>query len=81
MAQPPRRAVRITKIYYDSPGSPDTGSNSSLNGEYVQIRNTTRKAVSLKGWTMCDKTKQAGHAYTFGAFTLKTLLANSFSRG
>ncbi|GAA4198611.1 lamin tail domain-containing protein [Microbispora amethystogenes] len=70
-AQAATPAVQITKIYYDSPGSPDTGSNSSLNGEYVQIRNTTRKVVSLKGWTMRDKTKQAGHVYTFGAFTLK----------
>ncbi|WP_318272417.1 lamin tail domain-containing protein [Microbispora triticiradicis] len=70
-AQAATPAVQITKIYYNSPGSPDNGSNSSLNGEYVQIRNTTRKAVSLEGWTMRDKTKQAGHVYTFGAVTLK----------
>ncbi|MEN3537169.1 lamin tail domain-containing protein [Microbispora sp. ZYX-F-249] len=63
-------AVRITKIYYDSPGSPDFGANSSLNGEYVQIKNTTRKAVSLKGWTVRDRTKRADHVYTFGRFTL-----------
>nr|WP_259402025.1 lamin tail domain-containing protein [Microbispora sp. H10670] len=37
----------------------------------MQIRNITRKAVSLEGWTMRDKTKQAGHVYTFGAVTLK----------
>ncbi|MEV1202619.1 lamin tail domain-containing protein [Microbispora rosea] len=63
-------AVRITKIYYDSPGSPDSGANSSLNGEYVQIKNTTKKAVSLKGWTVRDDTKRSDHIYTFGSFTL-----------
>ncbi|GII86158.1 hypothetical protein Ssi03_41480 [Sphaerisporangium siamense] len=63
-------AVQITKIYYDSPGSPDNGANSSLNGEYVQIRNSARKAVSLAGWTVRDTTRQTGHVYTFGAFTL-----------
>jgi hypothetical protein len=30
--------VYIYKVYFDSPGS-DTGSNSSLNAEYVVIRN------------------------------------------
>ncbi|MEU8178277.1 lamin tail domain-containing protein [Microbispora hainanensis] len=63
-------AVRITKIYYDSPGSPDNGANKSLNGEYVQIKNTTKKAVSLKGWTVRDDTKRSDHVYTFGRFTL-----------
>jgi hypothetical protein len=63
-------AVQITKIYYNSPGSPDHGKNSSLNGEYVQIKNTTKKAVSLKGWTMRDKTARPDHIYTFGTFTL-----------
>ncbi|MEV4298198.1 lamin tail domain-containing protein [Microbispora rosea] len=63
-------AVRITKIYYDSPGSPDSGVNSSLNGEYVQIKNTTKKAVSLKGWTVRDDTERSDHIYTFGSFTL-----------
>ncbi|MEV0621037.1 lamin tail domain-containing protein [Nonomuraea sp. NPDC050404] len=65
-------AVQITKIYYNSPGSPDNGANGSLNGEYVQLKNTTGKAVNLKGWTMRDKTARADHIYTFGAFTLGT---------
>ncbi|GAA3082669.1 lamin tail domain-containing protein [Streptosporangium carneum] len=63
-------AIQITRIWYNSPGSPDFGANSSLNGEYVQIKNTTRKAVSLKGWTVRDKTRRDDHIYTFGAFTL-----------
>ncbi|MEV5409767.1 lamin tail domain-containing protein [Thermopolyspora sp. NPDC052614] len=64
-------AVQIIKIYYDSPGSPDNGNNKSLNGEYVQIKNMTKKAVSLRNWTIRDDTKQADHVYTFGAFTLR----------
>jgi len=64
-------AVQIIKIYYDSPGSPDNGSNRSLNGEYIQLTNVTKKAVNLKGWTVRDATKRPDHIYTFGKFTLK----------
>jgi hypothetical protein len=60
-------AVRITKVQYDSPGS-DTGSKSSLNAEWVKIKNKGSKAVSLSGWTLRDT---AGHVYDFGSFTLK----------
>ncbi|MEV0144926.1 MULTISPECIES: lamin tail domain-containing protein [unclassified Nonomuraea] len=63
-------AVKISRIWYDSPGSPDSGANSSLNGEYVQIKNTGRSAVDLSGWTVRDKTTRADHVYTFGTFTL-----------
>ncbi|TKA06305.1 lamin tail domain-containing protein [Actinacidiphila oryziradicis] len=59
-------SVHLTKIYYDSPGK-DTGSNASLNAEYVQIKNTTSKAASLKGWVLVDA---SSHKYTFGAFSL-----------
>ena len=69
-AQAATPAVQITKIWYDSPGSPDAGANSSLNGEYVQLKNTTKKAITLKGWTVRDTTKRSDHVYTFGTFTL-----------
>ncbi|MFB4280871.1 lamin tail domain-containing protein [Nonomuraea sp. MTCD27] len=69
-AQAATPVVQIVKVYYDSPGSPDSGANSSLNGEWVQIKNATRKAVSLKGWTVRDTTKRSDHVYTFGVFTL-----------
>ncbi|MGJ6967526.1 lamin tail domain-containing protein [Streptosporangium sp. G11] len=55
-------AILITKVYYDSPGS-DLRGNASLNGEYVTIKNTTRKAIDLAGWSLRDKT---GYQYTFG---------------
>ncbi|WP_405581173.1 lamin tail domain-containing protein [Streptomyces sp. NBC_01190] len=59
-------SVHLYKIYYDSPGV-DRRSNASLDAEYVQIANTTAKAVSLKGWTLTDA---SSHTYTFGTYSL-----------
>ncbi|MFF0426854.1 lamin tail domain-containing protein [Streptomyces sp. NPDC004520] len=59
-------SVHLYKVYYDSPGT-DNRSNSSLNAEYVQIRNTTGAAVNLRGWTLTDA---SSHKYTFGSYTL-----------
>ncbi|MFE4308334.1 lamin tail domain-containing protein [Streptomyces sp. NPDC056891] len=59
-------SVHLYKIHYDSPGT-DRRSNTSLNAEYVQIRNTTGAAVNLRGWTLTDA---ANHKYTFGNFVL-----------
>jgi hypothetical protein len=53
--------VYIYKAYFDSPGS-DTGSNSSLNAEYVVIKNGDDVSHSVSGWTVRDA---AGHRYTF----------------
>jgi hypothetical protein len=60
-------AIRITKIYYDSPNA-DRGGNTSLNAEWVRITNTTSTNRSLTGWTLKDKT---GYTYKFPTFTLK----------
>ncbi len=54
-------AVQLTKVVYDSPGK-DTGSNTSLNGEYVRLTNRTKKPINLHNWTLRDA---AGHVYTF----------------
>ncbi|MEV0582873.1 lamin tail domain-containing protein [Nonomuraea sp. NPDC050310] len=74
-AHPAQAAVaeplRITKIYYNSPGSPDSGSQASLNGEYVQLKNVSKAKIDLTGWTLHDKTKDDEHVYTFDTFTLK----------
>ncbi|MFJ4867492.1 lamin tail domain-containing protein [Streptomyces sp. NPDC088757] len=59
-------SVHLYKIWYDSPGT-DNRSTASLNGEYVQIRNTTGASVNLRGWTLTDA---ANHKYTFGNFVL-----------
>jgi hypothetical protein len=46
--------VQIVRIQYDSPGT-DNGSNASLNGEYVQIKNVTSKSLRLDRWTLRDR--------------------------
>jgi hypothetical protein len=65
-AQAAPATVYIYKVYYNSPGS-DTGSNSSLNAEYVVIRNGDDVSHSVSGWTVRDA---AGHIYTFGSLRL-----------
>jgi hypothetical protein len=60
-AQAAPATVYIYKVYFDSPGS-DRGSNSSLNAEYVVIRNGDNVSHSISGWTVRDA---AGHRYTF----------------
>ena len=54
-------------MQYDSPGK-DTGSNSSLNAEWVRVTNTTTKKRVLTGWTLRDR---ARHVYRFPTFVLK----------
>lgn len=53
--------VTIYHVWFDSPGS-DHGSNTSLNAEWVQIKNTSRSAISLKGYVLKDV---SNHRYTF----------------
>lgn len=53
--------VTIYHVWFDSPGS-DNRSNTSLNGEWVQIKNTSRSAISLKGYVLKDV---SNHRYTF----------------
>jgi len=60
-------AIQFGKIQYDSPGT-DTRSNSSLNAEYVVIKNVSSSNRSLTGWTVRDA---QSHVYKFGTFTLK----------
>jgi Lamin Tail Domain len=59
-------AIKVIKVYYDSPGS-DTRTNTSINGEYVVLKNMTTSARSLSRWTVRDN---SSHVYTFGSFTL-----------
>ncbi|MFI6084366.1 lamin tail domain-containing protein [Streptomyces sp. NPDC051217] len=58
---PARSAVVLGSIQYDSPGF-DNGSNRSLNAEWVDVKNTSRQAVNLKGWTLTDR---EGSRYRF----------------
>ena len=59
-------AMKIYFIYYNSPGS-DTGSNASLNAEYITIQNTFGTGVWMTNWTVKDA---AGHTYKFGSYKL-----------
>jgi hypothetical protein len=59
-------AIRITKIYYNSPG-PENGSNSSLNGEWLTIKNTGSRGKQLKGWKVRDV---GGNVFRFLSFKL-----------
>lgn len=61
-------SVHFTRVYYNSPGS-DRGSNSSLNHEWVRVKNTTSKTKTLTGWTIRDRSH---HVYKFPTFTLKS---------
>ncbi|MFD3330621.1 lamin tail domain-containing protein [Streptomyces sp. NPDC058701] len=53
--------VEISRVQADSPGREDR-SNRSLNAEWVEITNTTRDAVNLRGWTLRDSD---GNRYRF----------------
>ncbi|MEU8814422.1 lamin tail domain-containing protein [Actinoplanes sp. NPDC048796] len=46
-------SVQFTKIRYDSTGA-DTGTNASLNAEWVKLTNKTGTRVNLNGWTLRD---------------------------
>ncbi|MGX1885682.1 lamin tail domain-containing protein [Streptomyces sp. NPDC055287] len=56
-----RSAVVIGDVQYDSPGY-DNRSNRSLNAEWVEVKNTTRRAINLRGYTLTDK---QGNRYRF----------------
>jgi Lamin Tail Domain len=58
--------LHFSKAYVNSPGS-DTGSNTSLNAEYIVVKNSGTTAWTLTGYTIRDK---AGHVYKFPTFKL-----------
>ncbi|MFG2716452.1 lamin tail domain-containing protein [Streptomyces goshikiensis] len=53
--------VEISRVQADSPGREDR-SNRSLNNEWVEITNTTRDGINLRGWTLRD---DDGNRYRF----------------
>lgn len=59
-------AVRITKVFYDSPGS-DSGTQQSLNAEYIKLTNNGNHSVTMTGWTIRDTSH---HVYTLDSFHL-----------
>lgn len=61
-----RPNVEISRVQYDSPGR-DARSNRSLNREWVEITNNTRRTINLDGWALRD---EGGHRYTFDHYRL-----------
>ncbi|TDO40365.1 lamin tail domain-containing protein [Paractinoplanes brasiliensis] len=59
-------AIQFTRIQYDAPGT-DTGSNGSLNTEWVKLTNKTKAAINLNGWTVRD---QQNIVYKFPSVSL-----------
>jgi hypothetical protein len=55
--------IMIYRAYYNSPGS-DTGTNASLNAEYILLKNTASTPKWTNGWTLRDK---QNHVYKFPA--------------
>ncbi|WP_328404057.1 lamin tail domain-containing protein [Streptomyces sp. NBC_00390] len=58
--------VEISAVQADSPGR-DNGSNRSLNAEWVEITNKSRRSVDLDGWTLRDRD---GNRYRFDDYRL-----------
>ncbi|KOV10067.1 lamin tail domain-containing protein, partial [Streptomyces sp. XY37] len=56
----------IGDVQYDSPSRHDR-SNRALNREWVEIKNTGRHSVNLRGYTLTD---QQGNRYRFPDFRL-----------
>jgi hypothetical protein len=59
--------IKITEIAFDPPGD-DTGSNTSLDNEWVKVKNTSAKRATLTDWTLKDA---VGHLFVFPATQLK----------
>ncbi|MEV0647213.1 lamin tail domain-containing protein [Phytomonospora sp. NPDC050363] len=60
------KTLHIGYINYDSAGR-DSGSNTSLNDEWIRLHNNTTGAITLTGYKIKDK---AGHTFTFPTFKL-----------
>ena len=70
LAVPPAQAatrMQISEIWYNSPGT-DTGSNASLNHEWVRLHNTSGAWITMTGWTLRDA---KNHVFTFGTYRIK----------
>ncbi|MFC9915326.1 lamin tail domain-containing protein [Streptomyces sp. NPDC127197] len=65
--RPDGTKVEISAVQYDSPGY-DDGSDHSLNREWVEITNNSRRDVDLDGWTLQS---EDGDTYTFDRYRLE----------
>lgn len=63
----PASSLGISRIDYNLPG-PDTASNTSLDAEWIRLRNTGRTVLQLRGWRITDA---EGHVYRFERLALQ----------
>jgi hypothetical protein len=63
----PPACLHIYRIYYNSPGS-DTGTNASLNAEFVSLHNACTTSRVMTSWKLKDA---ANHTFVFGAYTIR----------
>lgn len=49
-------AVRFTTVQYDQPGNDLPVTNFKLNGEWIRVKNTSRRPKLLAGWKIKDNT-------------------------
>jgi hypothetical protein len=59
--------LRITRVYYDSPGSDFPVTNGKLNAEYIRITNMGSRTANLFRWVVYDA---VGHYYEFSTLYL-----------
>ena len=59
--------IRIAKVSYDGAGS-DSGTNPSLNREWVAIKSFGQRTRQLRGWTLWDA---SGNVFHFPQFRLR----------
>ncbi|MFF4104762.1 lamin tail domain-containing protein [Streptomyces sp. NPDC001903] len=59
-------SIVIGDVQYDSPGRSDRSARA-LNGEWVEVKNTGRHSVNLRGFTLTDR---QGNRYQFKDFRL-----------
>ncbi|MFK0219459.1 lamin tail domain-containing protein [Streptomyces vinaceus] len=61
-----KSSIVIGDVQYDSPGRNDRSARA-LNGEWVEVKNTGRGSVNLRGFTLTDR---QGNRYQFKDFRL-----------
>jgi hypothetical protein len=57
------RTLKFARFYADQPGGDTPYTTTRLNREYVQVKNISRKTVSLSGYLIHDRGSK--HTYRF----------------
>ncbi|WP_446665154.1 lamin tail domain-containing protein [Flexivirga sp. B27] len=55
--------LKFARFYADQPGSDTPYTQTKLNREYIQVKNVTRKTISLSGYLIHDRGSK--HVYRF----------------